>query len=94
MPTRMRKTLVAGVLLFAVMLPCLPVSAEPTAPTAPVARPIMIDLGTLGGSYSFAWGVNASGQVVGYSSTASVYSHALLWDLWDNSEHYLPLIRH
>ena len=40
----------------------------------------MQDLGTLGGTFSQAYGINASGEVVGYSSLAgdSVY-HAFLW---------------
>ena len=39
----------------------------------------MVDLGTLGGRYSEAWGLNARGQVVGYSTTATGASHAVLW---------------
>jgi probable HAF family extracellular repeat protein len=36
------------------------------------------DLGTLGGSYSQSTGINASGQVVGDSITASGASHAFI----------------
>jgi probable HAF family extracellular repeat protein len=40
----------------------------------------MVDLGTLGGSYSTPVAVNASGRVVGYSTTAGdAASHAVLW---------------
>jgi probable HAF family extracellular repeat protein len=38
-----------------------------------------IDLGTLGGSASFAYGLNASGEVVGESQTASGAWHAFSW---------------
>jgi probable HAF family extracellular repeat protein len=39
----------------------------------------MQDLGTLGGSYSCAFAVNNSGQIVGYSETASGEYHAFIW---------------
>ena len=37
------------------------------------------DLGTLGGTRSIAYGVNASGQIVGYSEVAGGAQHAFLW---------------
>ena len=38
----------------------------------------MTDLGTLGGSYSIAHGINDAGQVVGYSATATGDQHAFI----------------
>src|SRR2546422_554473 len=50
-----------------------------TAANSSAAYPI-IDLGTLpGGPYSVAFGINKTGQVVGYSSNASGANHAFLW---------------
>lgn len=46
-------------------------------------RYAVTDLGTLGGSYSYAFGVNSAGQVVGYSETllSSPFDpHAFLWE--------------
>jgi probable HAF family extracellular repeat protein len=40
----------------------------------------MVDLGTLGGSHSYATAVNGSGQVVGHSATANgTRMHAFVW---------------
>jgi probable HAF family extracellular repeat protein len=44
------------------------------------ATPAMQDLGTLGGTDSDAFGINASGQVVGSSTTAADAQHAFLYD--------------
>jgi probable HAF family extracellular repeat protein len=57
-------------------------------PTGPGARDFhaalwqdgtITDLGTLGGSFSLARGINARGQVAGYSTVASGRTHAFLW---------------
>jgi probable HAF family extracellular repeat protein len=39
----------------------------------------MRDLGTLGGTYSFAYALNAGGQVAGYAYTSNGLIHAFLW---------------
>ncbi|MHB9048417.1 MAG: hypothetical protein ACYC35_21095 [Pirellulales bacterium] len=40
---------------------------------------VLSDLGTLGGSHSYARAINSMGQVVGESYTASTASHGFLW---------------
>jgi probable HAF family extracellular repeat protein len=37
------------------------------------------ELGTLGGSSSYAWRLNNAGQVIGYAQTAGGQEHAFLW---------------
>jgi len=39
----------------------------------------IVDLGTLGGGSSEAYGINASGQVVGYARTSTGFQHAFIW---------------
>jgi MYXO-CTERM domain-containing protein len=51
-------------------------AAISTASRAAAYTPI--DLGTLAGGKSFAYGINDSGQVVGWSDTASGYAHAFI----------------
>jgi probable HAF family extracellular repeat protein len=42
---------------------------------------ILTDLGTLGGNIRYAYGINNSKQIVGWSQTSDVfYDHAFLWD--------------
>ena len=51
---------------------------KPTTPGS--ASGTMYDLGSLGGSHSFGWDINATGQVTGDSSTTdNVSTHAMLW---------------
>ena len=65
----------AGVapLIFVVSL--LILSERARAQTAPV----LVDLGTLGGRFSTAIAVNASGHIAGESETANGERHAFVW---------------
>jgi probable HAF family extracellular repeat protein len=49
------------------------------SPLLPMDGVGMIDLGTLGGRFSVATGVDAIGRVVGYSETSSGAVHAFIW---------------
>ena len=54
-----------------------PARVDPVA----IARPArIVDLGTLGGKSTTAYGMNNLGQVVGISDTAQAESHAFLWE--------------
>ncbi|HEY1251622.1 MAG TPA: HAF repeat-containing protein [Thermoanaerobaculia bacterium] len=63
-------------LFLAISLPLL--AQQPTFDTR-VPHYTIVNLGTLGGNYSEAYAINASGQVVGDSATAAGSSHAFLY---------------
>jgi probable HAF family extracellular repeat protein len=63
-----------NVVLIVATLGALALAAVPAA-----AQPAAIDLGTLGGVWSEANGINDGGQIVGASDTASGSEHACLW---------------
>jgi probable HAF family extracellular repeat protein len=49
-------------------------------PSFAASQPVVVDLGTLGGTSSHAWAVNASGQVVGESRlSGDTMTHPFLW---------------
>ena len=58
------------------------VALVPAGRSSAAATYTIIDLGTLGGGYSVATGINGRGEVVGYSlpSTTSGLLHAFLYD--------------
>jgi probable HAF family extracellular repeat protein len=90
MATKMRLSAhvprIAGSVLAAVVLwGC---QETPTEPAASLSRSraaagtfTVVDLGTLGGTYSQAFGINPRGQVVGESFTAGENAdvHAFIW---------------
>ena len=72
------------ILLAALLLgPTVVHARTQTGTPATTTRYEVTDLGTLGGTYSWAGGINASGQVVGDSTTAPGQegpgTHAFLW---------------
>ena len=81
----MRPILVFGLVTVVWVLTALPLEREGASSTVyaqsvPACPQIsIIDLGTLGGTFSFAGAINERGQVVGYSETASGEIHAFLW---------------
>ena len=83
MSTRMRSSVVAALALTMAGCAAEESLTEPevtsTSTTAIARRYEVRDLGTLGGSYSFAFGINAGGEVVGVSGTSTGQEHAFLW---------------
>ena len=61
------------------LLVVLPFLAQGQVLTAASSKYTIQDLGTLGGTYSEGFGINASGQVVGDTATASGSGHAFLY---------------
>ena len=53
-------------------------SKDARSPTACRSGPELI-VTHWGGGYSFAYGINSTGQVVGYSEATSFQVHAFLW---------------
>jgi len=78
-----RKALGTGARLALAVFAALTLAGLPHGPAvrAVVAAgtQTITDLGTLGGASSVAYGINASGSVVGRSDTRAGYPHAFLW---------------
>jgi len=74
---RVRSVLLNSVLMLTLLI------ASASFPTHVLAASeyTMTDLGTLGGSNSFPYGINQAGKVVGYSHIAGdAETHAFVWD--------------
>jgi probable HAF family extracellular repeat protein len=73
------KSLHGGHFTAASLLVVLPLLAQGQVLIAASSTYTIQDLGTLGGTYSEGFGINASGQVVGDAATASGSGHAFLY---------------
>ena len=73
----MRRSLIASVIALAGGVMASLAVGAPGA--APAGRFVITDLGTLGGSVSNAVAINARGEVIGWSFTATEGSHGFLW---------------
>ena len=78
-PSRAPKSLLALATLAALGLPAVPAAAQTTVTNAQTTIAYTLkDLGTLGATYTYGSGVNASGQVTGVSGTSGYTTHAFL----------------
>jgi probable HAF family extracellular repeat protein len=74
----MKRLLVGCVLALVAALASAVLLANPAS--ADPSQYVISPLGTLGGSWSYAYAINEQGQVVGESETADGDDHAVLWD--------------
>ncbi len=77
-----RDTLLCLMIITLLSITNLPASAQDqgTKQSGPPVLYTLTDLGTLGGTFSQAFGVNDKGWVVGFSTTeGDVGLHAFLW---------------
>jgi probable HAF family extracellular repeat protein len=65
------------IFLFCFVVAPLSVAAQQNTPA--LTHYNVFDLGTLGGTYSLAGGVNNSGLIEGEATTTDGYNHAVLW---------------
>jgi probable HAF family extracellular repeat protein len=80
MSTKLRGGIAAAWMLAVVACATEEAPTEPELATASASlRYTVHDLGTLGGSYSYAFGINRGGAVVGVSATSDGQEHAFLW---------------
>src|SRR5262249_1701998 len=88
-PTRVRTLIALAATLTLILAVGQMLTIVPAA-AAGMARYSITDLGTLGGSYSEAFGINASGQVVGDSGTPTSSGHAFVYSGGQMSDLNLP----
>jgi len=75
-----RTLVVAAVMVVAVSVALFGVGLRTAETQTTIPKMQVQDLGTLGGSRSFAMGINDFGKVVGYSYTSDGGNHAFLYD--------------
>jgi probable HAF family extracellular repeat protein len=80
MKTRIAISISAGTLLAALAAPvCLPAQEQSSRHEAKPAHYRVIDLGTLGGTFGAAYGINNSGKAGGGATLANGNQHSFLW---------------